>query len=322
MLVGVWVSALVAVIALGLFRSGGTRTASAVVARHPVLAPESGRLADVSVTGGASVRAGDLLAVIEVPGLAQELAQAEAGVLAAEEALGVEGADRARRFARDVDELRGRLLAARVELESERALLAGHEADLARQSAPGVGIPEAEIAATRTLRDAAAATAAAREAEVAGLERALADARGRQGAGDGPTASLAEAQAQRDALRARLEASTLRAYADGVVDVTLPRAGQWVQAGLPVLTITEPSTSELVVYVDPGEARELAPGRPAQVWVGTGATQAATVHSVGPSVEPVPLAWLADPTVPQWGVPVTLRVATSLTPGERLSVEF
>lgn len=322
LLAGAWALALAGVVGLGLARTGGAHTGTAVVARHPVLAPESGRVATLQVVPGQQVRAGDALAVVEVPGLAQELARAEAEVRAEEEQVGLEGADRDRRYARDVDALRVRLLSAGVDLASEQAVLTGLEADLARVSAPGVGLSEAEVAAVRARRDAASAAATARQAELDGLERALAAAQARQGPEGGPGGALAAAQALRDGLRARLEGATLRAYADGVVDPTLALPGQWVQAGLPVVTLTEPASHEVVVFVAAGKARELGPGRAARVWPSQGEALPAQVHAVGPAVEAVPRAALRDPEVPEWGVPVTLRVATSLTPGERLTVEF
>jgi multidrug resistance efflux pump len=322
----VWCAAAVGSAFLGVLQeSGGNGVAMALLEAHPVLAPESGRIASVSVVPGQTVSAGDVLAVVEIPGLTQELAAAEAELVAEGQVLHTDDADRARRFARDLDQLRAQLLSARVDLESERALLAGLESEVARQSAPGVAVSQSAVDAVKTQRDASKATVAAREAEIQVLERAVAAAGGRQaGSGNAGTASLTAAEAYRDALRARVESCTLRAYAPGTVGLVVPRPGQWVQAGLPVLQVDEATTGEAVAYVNPARAQRLAPGTTVVVHPESrSGSVVATIRSVGAAVVAVPLRQQHDPTVPEWGVPITLQIGDGvLTPGEVLAVEF
>ena len=324
-LAGVWLSAVVACALLTLIDDPhGSGIAVATVEAHPVLAPESGRIASLVVKPGQVVHAGDLLATIEVPGLNQELAAAEAEVIAAGQLLHSGDADRTRRFARDVDSMRASLLSTRVSLEAERARLIGLDAELTRLMVPGVAVSASVVDAARAQRDASQATVAAREAEVAGLERYVAAAQARVlDAGDPGSAALLVAEANRDALRARAEVATLRAYADGTVGPTLPSPGQWVQAGIPVVTLTGPSSGALVAYMNVGGAQRLQPGTTLLARPESGRTLSAVVEQVGTHVELVPVRQQHDPAVPEWGVPITLRVAgVALIPGEIVAVDF
>lgn len=321
----VWLGAVAATIALTFAEDPHSYGRGvAVIDTRPVLAPESGRIASVAVTPGQAVAAGDVLAVLEVPGLAQRIAAADAEVAAARRLLETGDPDRARRFARDVDSLRAQLLSTRVDLESERARLVGFESELTRLSAPGVAVSASVVDAARAQRDASKATVAAREAEVAGLERAVAGAQARvSDSGDPAATALAVAVADRDALQAELEANTLRAFTGGHVEGRVPAAGEWVQAGLPVLTLVAPPSGEVVAYVSVVHAQRLHTGAQLSVRPDSGHVVPAVIERVGVQVQQVPLRQQRDPTVPEWGVPVTLKVAdVGLTPGELVSVDF
>lgn len=303
--------------------------------------PSSGRVATLAVARNQRVEAGDVLATVEVPGLTQQIAAAEAELRSLEAELGAEEADRGRRFARDLEGARAGWLAARVALERERAELAGKEQELARASSPGVLVAVGEVERLTVVRDAAKAAVAARAAEVEALERNYGEARERAGVtrSDRLQTAVEASAVYLESLRALAEANVLRAPVAGVVtapvgsvardgradilEEVFPVAGQWVQAGVPVLMITEPAASDAVVFVDISRARELAPGAPVSVRSSAGQRYEATVRSVGVAVEPIPLRQLRDQTVAEWGVPVTLQVVGSvLTPGEALSVEF
>lgn len=336
-----WAVAAVVCILLYPFRantSGGV--AIAVVRSVPVMAPESGRVAQVSVSPGQAVQAGEVIAVVEVPGLMQQLTAAQAEVRALEQELGVAAVERARRFERDVDGARTAWLAARVALESDRATLVGLELDLARMTASGVDLPAALTEAKRVERDALAVAVAAREDEAAALERAFGAAQARAGGAEAATmqARLDAALATAASLEARLAACTLRAQTAGIVsaipsasgsgvvnNVTLLQItpGGWAQAGVPLLQITELSTQLAMVYVNPSLAREVAPGQAIAMRAPSGETIEAQVSTIGASVEVVPLRQQRDPAVPEWGIPITLQaVDRALMPGEALAVEF
>lgn len=336
-----WIVATLACLVLYPFRVHATGgMAVAVVRSVPVMAPESGRVAQVSVAPGQSVNAGDILAVVEVPGLTQQLAAAQAEARALEQELGVAAVERARRFERDVDDARTAWLAARVALESQRATLAGLQLELARLEAPGVEIPSGQLDARRAERDAVAAAVTAREDEAAALERAFASAQARAGGAEAATmqARLEAAQAEAAALEARVAACTLRAQTAGMVSAVAPASasgvvanvpllqitpGGWVQAGVPLLQITEYSTQQAVIYVNSAVARTIGAGQHVAMRGPSGDRLDAEVAAIGAAVEVVPLRQQRDPAVPEWGIPITLQVVDkALLPGEALAVEF
>lgn len=316
----------------------GSGSAVAVVASHDVRAPESGRIATLLVVPHQRVEAGTALATIEVPGLTQQIAAAEAEVQSIEAQLGAEEADRDRKFAKDLDAARAGWLQSLVDLERDRADLVGAEQELARARSPGVLVAAGEIDRLSVTRDALNAAVVAREKENAALERAYESARARAGLDPALLKpALAAAALEAESLRAMAEANVLKATVSGVVAAPLdaqvrkdggvepafPVLGEWVQAGVPVLRLVEPATQDAVVFVQAEQARDLTPGAPVSVRSMGGRRFEATIQAVGAAVEPVPTRQLTDPMIAEWGVPVTLRVMNDvLTPGESLSVEF
>jgi multidrug resistance efflux pump len=289
-----------------------------------VLAPESGRLASVNVATGQRVSAGDEIGVVEVPGLAQDLAAAQAELMGIQ-ANDADAASLARRFAKDVDAAQARWLSARVALESQRATLVGLDLELSRLESPGAAVPAVEVEARRATRAALKTEIDARVEEVGSLERAWVKARQRAGEGGDPAleARVQAAEAHVEAVRARVEACVLRAQASGTVTSAVPAAGTWMQAGFPAVTLTEATTEEAVVYLSPAVARDLEQGDELALLAATGERIDARVASIGPALEAVPLRQMRDSTVPEWGIPVTLSVAGAvLTPGEAFGVEF
>lgn len=302
---------------------GSVAVASAV--EHPVRAPESARIATIQVQQGQPVNAGDVIALLEAPGLSAEIAAADADILVAQGDAGVEGATLGRRFANDVEGARVALSGAQVALERERAELAAAQADVNRAGSPGVGLSQQQVADIQARRDALAASVRAREGEVAALQATYSSARSRNAAVVAtPTeARILALTARRDALQARADGLVLRAMLPGVVVGPVPAPGEWVQAGVPVITITETSTREAVVYVDAARAATLTPGQAIHVLPASGGVGDAVVKSIGPGMERLPLRNAQDPTIPQYGVPVWLNVSSpKLMPGEPLGVEF
>jgi multidrug resistance efflux pump len=322
----VWFGALLTSAVLLLLSPGtATRTAVAVIRTWEVRAPESGRISEVNVSPEQRVEAGAVLATVEVPGLAQQIASATAKLKAIEAEMAAKEADRGRKFAGDLDDARTKWLAARVQLERDRALLDGLDREITRMQAPGVALSTAEMETKQTARNAAKASVDAREQEVDALNRAYEAARTRAGAVNDAAlkASLEAATVELEGLKMRMDANVLRASAGGVVNDMLPAAGQWVQAGMPVVTLTEPSTHDAVVYVDVAVAHQLTPGGSISVLDEGGRRNDATIRSIGVAVQEVPPRQLREVARPEWGVPVTLQVADRvLTPGEALAVEF
>jgi hypothetical protein len=338
----VWI-ALTGWVASGL-RDGLAAPADVAIAQPHVwtIAPAfAGRVTEVRVGPGSLVEPGTVLAIVEEPGLPQTIAAAEAERRALEAQLGTEEAERHRRYARDLDSARTRWLDARVSVERSQAMLEGLEAQVRRATAPGVALAAIETDALQAQRAAAAAEVSARREAVAAFDAAYQQARTRSGMGIAPDleASLEAATVRLEALRARAAAGQIVAWARGVVSApmapvgrdgradtvvreTFPVAGQWAEPGVPLLTLTAPSTEEAVVYVDPVRARALRAGAGVALHSSDGTTLQGAVRAVGAALEPVPLRQLRDPLVAEWGVPVTLRVDGGLLPGEALAADL
>lgn len=342
-LAGIWgAAAIFSATLLIVSPPSAPRTAVAVTRTFAIAAPFSGRIAEVKVAPHQSVEAGTVLALVEEPGLTQMIAAAETELRALEAQLSAEEADRGRKFARDLEDARARWLESRVSLERVRAELSGLEQEVARYQAPGVDIPAAQAALIVNQRDAAAVEAKAREAEVASLSHSYDDARSRAGMVDTAwlKAAVEAAAVNLEALRARADASVIRAHVSGVVGVPMspigrdgrtdplmdevfPAAGQWIQAGVPILSLTETSSQDAVVYVDSAAAQRLAPGQAVAVRSAGGERYQATIRTVGAAVEQIPIRQATDTLAPQWGVPVTVQVLDRvLMPGEALAVDF
>ncbi|MSQ01655.1 MAG: HlyD family efflux transporter periplasmic adaptor subunit [Myxococcales bacterium] len=313
---------------------GGTR-AVALVVRHPVVVPISGRLAAIDVQVGTRVEAGQQLGLVAVPGLEQRVIAAQAELQILHSTLAAGDPAEARRYAKDSAGAQARWLSARVEWESVRAEQLGVDVELSRLRSPGLAVSAVDVERLSARHATLAARGAALAVEVGALERAYVVATGLEAAG---TDNVLEARVQAAAarveeLRALQEAAILRAPAAGTVaavphtvgatptDIgTLPAPGTWVEAGIAALSVVETSSREAVAYLPPAQARELQPGEPVTLISTERLSIASTVVAVGAAVEPVPLRQLADPAIVEWGVPVTVRTnAALLTPGEAFS---
>lgn len=301
-------------------QASGTTTALAVTRQHAMRAPESGWVVDVTVQPGSVVEAGATLARLEVPGMAQELAACEAEVRGAEEAVLLDTADRDLKFARDIESTRRALLDAQVRLAGDRAALAQAQGELLRQSAPGVAASEAVLIQAKQAEAGLAATLAARQGEVDALERAFTDARARAHTSFKGEAELAAAIARRDMVLARAASQELKAPAAGVVGPLVATAGEWMTAGVPLLTVTEPVSNDAVAYVPVPFARGLKVGAQVELLPQGGSTVQGTIAGIGPAVEQVPAALL--PMAPTWAMPVHIHTGAVLVPGETLGVDL
>jgi multidrug efflux pump subunit AcrA (membrane-fusion protein) len=335
---GAWVLAALACLVLAQLQPGGVASVGVATQRvHPVLAPESGRLVSVTVTPGQAVAAGDELARIEVPGLTALIAASEAELRAEIELGASDVADRGRRFSRDVEDNRARLAESERALAEERAMLGAAQAELDRATKPGVALSELEVATLRARAAALEASVNGRQRARDALSSALGSARSRESAfaAVGLPVQAERLQAERDALIALREALVLRAPTDGVVAFApgegvggerarmVPVPGQWVTGGLPVLSVAEVGTNEAVVFVDASRVRAIAPGATVRLRPASGGVSDGVVHTIGAGVEQLPLRQAHDPAVPEWGVPVTVRVGSRvLLPGEQVAVEF
>lgn len=211
-----------------------------------------GRLLRLSVAEGDTVRSGDTLAVLDRGEIAAELAAQTAQ------------AERAQSQARDLQQgaRPAELVIAR---EQQRAAQA--DLDLAQSSyerterltKTGVTAP-AELDRARAVRDAARARAAAAREQVQlqeeGFRRAQVLA-----AKQGATAAMA----QLAGARSRADELVLTAPRDGVVLLVNYRAGELVPPSAPVLTLGDPDSLWMRVYVAAPKLTKLRVGASAEV---------------------------------------------------------
>ena len=235
------------------------------------VAPEvGGQLAAIKVKKGDRVRAGDVVAELSALELTASVAQARAALAAAK-------ADRDHVYAgvraEEVASLAAGIAKAKARLEY---------ADL--QLARVAYLARSDTASQQTL-DQAQNDAAAARADVAEAEANHAAAQA------GPTAeqrAIADAQVQAAAsalavLERRLDKTTLRAPADGVVTVIVAEVGEAIRAGQPVLAIEETGKRWLSFNVREDLLHGLAVGATVDVGrPGAGAATPAVVTELAP----------------------------------------
>ena len=191
------------------------------------IAPEvGGQLAAIKVQKGAHVRAGDVVAELSALELTASVAQARAALAAAV-------ADRDHVYAgvraEEVAALAAEIAKAKSRLDYAEAQL-GRVSYLARgdiASQQSLDQAENDVATARADVAEAQANHAAAQAGPTPEQRAIADAQ---------VEAAASALA---VLERRLDKTTLRAPADGVVSVIVAEVGENVRAGQPVLAIEE-----------------------------------------------------------------------------------
>jgi HlyD family secretion protein len=211
-----------------LWPPGQTASVVGVVRATEIrVAPEvGGQLAVIKVQKGDRVRAGDVVAELSALELIASVGQARAALAAAT-------ADRDHVYAGVRDEEIASLAA---EIAKAKSRLAYVDAQLTRTST----LARSDIASQQSLDQAKHDVASAR-ADVAEAEANHAAAKA------GPTPeqlAIADAQVRAAAsaltvLERRLDKTTLRAPADGIVSVIVAEIGENVHAGQPVLAIQE-----------------------------------------------------------------------------------
>jgi len=96
--------------------------------------------------------------------------------------------------------------------------------------------------------------------------------------------------------------------------------GEVVNAGDPILAVAEPQPTEIVAYVTQEQLGDLKTGMPVELAKTRIPAQVApsTVAEIGPTVELMPQRLWLNPALPQWGLPVLIRIPAGLIliPGE------
>ena len=130
-------------------------------------------------------------------------------------------------------------------------------------------------------------------------------------------------------LESKMGSLQLRSPLSGTVTKVYRRPGQVVQAGEPILEVASDQGSAIVAYLRQ-EQQQINPSKGMAVQVYLNRKPAQTVEgevdSVGGQIEAVPSRQLRDQKVPEWGLPVRVRVpadsAVLLRPGEVVTLDF
>jgi multidrug resistance efflux pump len=133
-------------------------------------------------------------------------------------------------------------------------------------------------------------------------------------------------QARIEQLHLQIASMVISAPISGEIAGIYHWPGAAVQAGQPIVTIAATDALYLVSYIRPQQRlrpeigmkvrlRTRHPGSPAFE---------SQIETVGPQVEPVPPQQLADPALPEWGLPVRIPVPQEMNvrPGEVLDIVF
>ncbi len=233
-------------------RSGDLQLIGTVDANEVVVSSKiPGRIQTLTVQEGETVKAGQLIAVIESQDLAAQVAAAEASASGAKSKLGE--AQETERQTRG--ETGSATLAAEAQLKAAQASLAQAQAALAHQ--------KADTTRTVALADQGIMSAQARDEAVTSLQADEAAVRAAQGNVAAAQASLQQARAhelltnvsahtvaemrdsvktaQAQAQQARVEQGYANVYApiDGRIDVWAARQGEVVGASTPIVTIMD-----------------------------------------------------------------------------------
>ena len=298
---------------------------------HRVSATRTARVASVAVDIGQHVGAGQVIATLEVSDIAEQLQleQAEIARLRAE-------ADAVRaRAGADANRDRLRAAAGSASIVRDRAAA---RATLAARQGELRAVKQQLVAERRLLADKLAdrSAVAALEVrhgrlrrEVSGIQAQLEvlDAQaappatsppGPLDATDTPLGDVLAGPFERriDAAKARIahlhaqeRALVLRAAAPGRVAAVLRRAGDVVRPGEPIVTVVTADDERVIACLREDQALAVREGASATLRPrGGGELLPATVESLGPIVDEVPVRCRRNPREPAWGRDVILRL--------------
>lgn len=102
------------------------------------------------------------------------------------------------------------------------------------------------------------------------------------------------------------------------------QAGEVVNAGDPILAVAEAEPTEIVMYVSQQQLGSLKEGMPvelAKAWTPAPPAES-QIAKIGPTIELMPQRLWLNPAIPQWGLPVLIRIppGLSLLPGELVRI--
>lgn len=118
---------------------------------------------------------------------------------------------------------------------------------------------------------------------------------------------------------------TLTATLDGIVSQIHYGTGDAVLAGVPIITIAESKSDEIVAYASEQQASTIKIKMKVQLIKNNYPAQIANsrVTHLGPNVELMPERLWRNPNVPQWGRPILIKIPNGLKliPGEIVGIK-
>ena len=132
-------------------------------------------------------------------------------------------------------------------------------------------------------------------------------------------ATVAVQESRMRELQLEIDQLAIRAPISGTIVEILRRPGQTVQAGEAMMTVARADGRHIVSYIRQSQHLPLREGMSVAVTArSSGRRFGGVLNDVGPQFEPVPPHHLADPTRPEWGLPVRLAIPATeaLRPGE------
>lgn len=300
------------------------------------------------------VRAGDLLGRLDdkplqasLAALKADLEQFRRQIAATEAELRLDAAERAgdrdvdgRRLAIDIQRMSFDLLDRQVDLEADRIdlLRRNEQVELSRrlleqnattELAHAEVVGDRDVVAERVKQREQAIEQARQQLEVtrARMAKLPAAAQADVEAFVGPLREAITAQQHRiREIETQIDALRIEAPASGVIVAIHRRPGQAVRAGDPIITIAEEHSTRIIAYVRTDQRFEPHVDMPVSVKRRTdpGRAHESRVEMIGPQVELIPPDQLRNPTVPEWGLPVTIALPTDveLRPGEVVDLIF
>jgi HlyD family secretion protein len=213
----------------------------------------AGRVDSLRVDEGAMVKAGDVLATLDLEPLQNALRSAEAAAAALAARNGM--LHRGYRT-EDVEQAKARLVAA-------QASLADAERNLARQTtlAPDGAATQKALDAARSVRDQAAAQVTVSEQQV----RENTNGYRKEEVAESD-AQLRQVQAQLDAARLALKDATLVAPSDGIILTRAIEKGAMVQVGTPAFSLSLTRPVWAIAYVSEPVLGRYAPNTKVTLW--------------------------------------------------------
>jgi HlyD family secretion protein len=315
----------------GSLGGGLAARAYAEVVDAPAAPLAAGRVARVAVVLGQSVKAGDVVAVMDGSALTLALDAAKVALARANAELGAEevvaGAATARAellvLRLQATQTRDRAQLAEVQQQLERLQKLAAEQLVQAGAVEQQKLKEADLSASVALLDAATKQRRAGLGRRQGVETAAADLERR-------LAPLREAVRLRESAvklaQLALDEATVRAPADGVVSLVLHHAGDVVPAGTELVRVVAGRPGRVVCWIPERELARVAVGRQVRLREQAllGARWGGRVAELAPELEEVPARARLSPQLPAWGRRVEIESwpPRPLVLGEAVHVRF